>query len=85
MPTLVLSGGESELIDKLAPNVPTRHTSSRLDTNMSAFTLSSTFNVARTAGLSKSRAAKVRRGAQRHGVVSPSPAIAPIGRFAPKR
>jgi len=52
---------------------------------MSAFTLSSTFNVARTAGLSKSRAAKVRRGAQRHGVVSPSPAIAPIGRFAPKR
>ena len=31
---------KSELIDKKASNVPTRHTSSRLDTNMSAFTLS---------------------------------------------
>merc|ERR1712216_822941 len=40
------------------------HTSSRLDSNMSALTLSSTFNVARNAGLSKSRAAKtVRRAA----------------------
>merc|ERR1712205_124797 len=39
------------------------HTSSRLDSNMSAFTLSSTFNVARTAGLSKSRAAKTTRRA----------------------